>query len=358
MKNRMPSVFVFTTLTIFSLQTFAWGGRGHAAICESAVFLVKNQQLKEYLQNKPQIMAHLCNIPDTYWRSISPEIKTLGDPGHYINAENIGLKIKDIPTDFRQIVKTYTGRPSLVKENTSIFSVPEELGSLWWRADQFYRRAIADGQAMKKLSPPQNSKEEQNEDLPYNQNFFELVVNLGLMGHFIGDAAQPLHNTSDYDGYAVGHGGIHGYFEDTALSYFDADLVSRIVKKARAMKTPAFVKQKTLVENMRVLSEISADDLKAILKADPVISPSTLKIEKGMSLRTSAERKPGNIGFKSFEKLLLEELTRAAYMLAYNWDQVFKVSGEPPVKAYKSYRYPHTPDFVTPDYYDVKVIKK
>ncbi|MBC7741856.1 MAG: hypothetical protein H7061_06650 [Bdellovibrionaceae bacterium] len=336
----------------------AWGGRGHAAVCEAAVFLVKNPHLKEYLQNKPQIMAHLCNIPDTYWRGLPAEQRKLGDPTHFLNAENIGLKIKDMPTDYRLIVETYTGRPSIKNQNAAIFSVHDELGSVWWRADQFYRRAIADGQSMKGLAEPKDSKEEQNEDFPFNKNFYQLIVNLGLMGHFVADAAQPFHSTSDYDGYASGHGGIHAYYEDTAVSFFDADLVPRIIKKAKAMKTPAFVKQKTLVENMRALSEISNEDLKSILKVDPVTKPSELKIEKGMSFRTPAERKHGSVGFKNFEKLILEELTRASLLLAFCWDEAYKSAGEPPVKAYKSYRYPHTPEFVPPDYLGTGVVKK
>jgi hypothetical protein len=348
-------VIAMSIYILFSAQkTLAWGGRGHAAICEAAVFLVKNQQLKDYLRNKPHMMGHLCNIPDTYWRSLSAESRKLGDSTHFINAENLGLKIKDIPNDYRQIVQTYTGQESKVKENKKILSVPEELGSNWWRADQFYRRAIADGQALKDLPAPQNFKEEQNEDFPYNKNFYEMVINLGLMGHFIGDASQPFHSTSDYDGYAANHGGIHAYYEDSAVAFFDADLVPRIVKKAQSFKTPNWTKQKSVIENMKIFSELATEDLKEILKVDPVIKPSLLKIEKGMSIKTAAERKPAAIGFKNFEKLILNEMARSSYLLAYLWDEAYKSAGEPQVKAYKSYRYPLTVDFVAPDYYDIK----
>ncbi|MBC7421586.1 MAG: hypothetical protein H7328_12735 [Bdellovibrio sp.] len=352
--NKVLATGAFLLLTAFTSPAFSWGGRGHAAICESAVFLVKNKQLKEYLQNKPQTMAYLCNIPDTYWRSLAPELRKLGDPGHFINAESLGLKIKDVPTDFKSIVSTYTGQASKVKENATIYSVPDELGSNWWRADQFYRRAIADGAAMKDLAAPKNSKEEQNDDLPYNKNFFQMMVNLGLMGHFIGDASQPFHNTSDYDGYAAGHGGIHAYYEDSAVAFFDADLVAKVTKKARAMKTPSFVKQKTFIENMRVFSDIAAEDIKEVLKLDPVTKPSSLKIDKGMSLRTPAERKDASVGLQKFEKLILTQMARSSYLLAYYWDEAYKAAGEPPIKAYKSYRFPHSPEFVAPDYFDTK----
>jgi hypothetical protein len=356
--KKLISVVLFA-ISIFTVQSvFAWGGRGHAAICESAVFLLKNQQLKEYLQNKPQMMGYLCNIPDTYWRSLAPDLRKQGDHGHFLNAENLGMKIKDIPLDYREIVKTYTGQPSKVKVNATIFSVPEELGSVWWRADQFYRRAVVDGEAMKAGEAPKNSKEEQNEELPYNKHAFQMITNMGLLGHYIGDVSQPFHSTSDYDGYASGHGGIHAYYEDASVAFFDADLVPRIIKKARALKTPSFVKQKTLVENMRAFSDVSNDELKAILKVDPVTKPSNLKVEKGMSIKEPAERKDASVGFKKFESLILTQLARSSYMLAYYWDEAYKAAGQPPLKAYKSYRFPHSPEFVPPNYYDIPATKK
>ncbi len=353
MRNVLNALLLLGT-SITCTQAIAWGGRGHDAICEAAVFLVQNQQLKEFLQNKPQMMGHLCNIPDTYWKTLSPELRKLGDPGHFINAENLGLKIGEMPLDYRTIVSTYTGQESKTKEGQKISSVPDELGSNWWRADQFFRRAIADGESLKKNNPPQNNKEEQNDDLPFNKNFYSMILNMGLMGHFIGDAGQPFHNTSDYDGYAASHGGIHAYYEDSSVAFFDADLVPRIVKKAKSMKTPKWATQKTLVEKMRIFSEIAVNDVKDILKADPVITASVLKIEKGMSLKTPAERQPAAVGHKKFEKLILEEMARSSHLLASTWDEIYKTAGEPQMKAYKSYRYPLTPEFVPPDYFDLK----
>lgn len=351
---------VFKTFLILSLGFIlapslasAWGGRGHDAICEAAVFLVKNQNLKEYLQNKPQMMGHLCNIPDTYWRSLTGDARKYGDPTHFIDIETLGLKINEIPTDYKKIVTSYTGSENKFRDGSKIFSVPTEFGSIWWRADQFYRRALDEAKKLKTAETPSNSKEEQSEEFAYNKAFYNMIINLGLMGHFVGDASQPFHNTSDYDGYAANHGGIHAFFEDSAVAFFGPDLVVRITKKAGSMKSPSFLKPKTVIEKMRSLSEISNGEIKAVLKVDPVITPSVVKVEKGLSLRTPAERKPAAEGFKKFEKLMVEEMARSSLLLAHLWDQAYVEAGEPPIKAYKSYRYPLTPEFVTPDYFDI-----
>lgn len=347
---------ISTTLTLMFLavlgssHAWAWGGRGHAAICEAAVHLVKSAELKEYLLFKPHMMGHLCNSPDIYWKSLPGEVRKIGDPSHYINAEKVGLKISEIPTDYKKIIETYTGKPNKQNETQILFSIPDELGSIWWRTDQFYRRAIESAKNLKDLPEPKGNKEEQNNELPYNKAFYQMIVNLGLMGHFVGDNSQPFHNTSDHDGYAANQGGIHAYYEEVVVAQFGPDLVNQIVKKAKSWKSQAFIEKKSVVENMRVLSEISASEIKEVLKADPIIKPSMLKVEKGMSLKTPAERRSAAEGFKKMNKLIVKQMARSSYLLAHLWDEAYKAVGEPPVKAYRSYLYPYTPEFVNPDY--------
>lgn len=352
-KNQFQILSISILTITFFLQNnvLAWGGRGHHSICEAAVFLIQEEGLKIYLQNKPQIMGHLCNIPDTHWRSLSPEITRIGGPTHYVDFEVIGLKPKEVPADYKKIIQDYTGKPNLFKEGSVVFSVPEEFGSSWWRADQFFRRSLEAGKKLATLKAPENSKEEQNEKLPYNEAVFEFMVNLGIMGHFVGDNANPLHNTTDYDGYAANHGGIHSYYEDTSVSYFPGDLVAQILKKSKTIKK-TFVNKANVIEQMRELSEVSAQEIKKIWLLDPIKKPSVVTIEKGVSFRTPAERHDGKVGYDKFNKLILEQLTRAAVLLAKIWDESYIQSGRPKLSSYKSYKYPFTPEFVYPDYYD------
>lgn len=351
---------LFTSLAVvgfaFSAQNaMAWGGRGHHNICESAVHLVQSKPLKDFLLNKPQVMGHLCNIPDTYWKSLSADQRKHGDPGHFIDVEVLGIAVKDVPTDYKAIVEKYTGKENMHKRNTRIQSVPQDLGSNWWRADQFYRLALAQAEEVAMQPAPASSKEEQNDELPFNKAFYSMIVNMGLMGHFVGDNAQPFHSTSDYDGYEANHGGIHGYYEEATVAFFGPDMQDRIVKKAQTMKSASFMKDKlSVVERMKALSELSFKEVKTVFKLDPMLAPSTYKVEKGISLKSAAKRQPPEVGFKKFEKLQIEQMARAAILLASFWDKIYLEAGAPEVKAYKSYKYPFTPDFVMPDYYDVK----
>ncbi len=366
-KTQFKSTTLAVTLIIILFvpqKGLAWGGRGHDSICQAAIHLVKNQNLKDYLSNKPQIMGHLCNVPDTYWRSLPRDLTQHGDPTHYINPEALGLTVKDIPTDLKKLIYKYTGTQTdkEIKKETEtalpqkkIVSVPLDMGTNWWRADQFYRSAIESGKKLKDSPAPTNKSEQQNEKLPYNKAAFEMLIAMGVMGHFVGDNSQPLHISSDYDGYAANSGGIHAYYEDACVAEFGPNLQALIVKKAQQLKSLKFITATTTVEKMKALGELSLSEAKDIFKLDPIISPSTLKLEKGMSLRTEAKRQPPSVGQKRFEKLIVVQMARSSLLLAKLWDEIYEKSGSPELKAYKSYAYPFKPDFVMPDYYDVTV---
>lgn len=345
-----------TWMLATSPQVFAWGGRGHNTICDAAVFLTQEKGLREYLQAKPHIMGYLCNIPDTHWRSISGEVSKLGGPTHYLDMELLGVKPEDFPTDLKAIIKNYEGKENPLENGQTIKSIPTEMGTNWWRADQFYRRAIALGEAWKKAKPPQNSKEEQSDDLEFNKLAGEFVLNLGVMGHFVGDNGQPYHSTIDYDGYESGHGGIHAYFEETMVSAQGPEIYMEIIKEARKLQKNksknSFLKNDSVLENMKQLGIQSFKDISEVKKIDQVLTPSTYKEEKGMTLKTPAVRKENDQMAPKFRPLIVKCMARSAALLAQIWDEAYVKVGRPILASHKSYNFPHKPDFIAPDYLD------
>lgn len=356
MKNFLILAILILTLPQF---VFAWGGRGHDSICQAAVHLVKNKELANFLKSRPHVMGHLCNIPDIQWRNLDRKITQYGDPNHYVNPEVIGLAVQDIPTDLNVIVEKYTDeqldKQDAIGKSDKIASVPTSMGTNWWRADQMVRRGIENGKKAAVSEAPTNSKQAQDDELPYNKAVYEMIISMGIMGHFVGDNAQPFHNTSDYDGYAANQGGIHSYYEEQSVAHLGSDLVNNIVQKAKKLKNTKFMSGQSPVEKMRSLAVFSVSEIKAVLKADPIVKNSTFKLEKGMSLKTPADRQSAEVGARKFEKLIVEQMGRAALLLASFWDQIYTESGAPELKPYRSYRYPLTVDFIMPDYYKIEV---
>ncbi len=109
---------------------------------------------------------------------------------------------------------------------------------------------------------------------------------------------------------------------------------------------------------MRALAALAFQDLPKIYALDPVKKPSSVKNEKGMSLRTAAERENAETVGAKYEKLLVTEMARSATLLAQLWDEAYEKVGEPKLNSYKSYKYPFTPDFVAPDYFDLSELEK
>lgn len=347
-------ILILSTISLFSTSVFAWGGRGHDEICQSATFLVKNVKLKDFLLKRAHMMGHLCNVPDIYWRNLSKEQTEQGNAAHYINSEFIGLKISEISTDLNAVIKKYTGVTSQWDQNKTIDSVPIQLGTLWWRAQQLHDISLDSAQKISKSEKPKDKIEEQSESLSYNQSIYNMMVAMGIMGHFVGDNSQPYHVTTDYDGYAIGHGGIHSYYEEESVAQLPPDLKARIVKKASQLKNKKFLDAGTVVDRMKRLSIISYDEIKDVIKKDPIIRPSTIKVENQISTKVPATRRSPLDGAKNFESLITTEMARSASLLAQLWDDIYRKAGEPDLSAYRSYRYPLMPDFIMPDYYEIK----
>lgn len=343
---------LFCMIIIFFLsseRTFAWGGRGHNSICEAATFLVKEKELKKFLQARPHVMGHLCNIPDIQWKNESGEIKTVGDPAHYINPETLGFTPRTIPLDLEKLKKDFSGKPSALKKDEMIFSVPRQIGSVYWRVEQLMNKLASLKNDFAEAKTPQNRSEEQDNNLIFNKSTYAFMTTAGIMGHFVGDAAQPFHNTSDHDGYESGHGGIHGYYEETLVSEIDGDLVAKIIKNAKSQKHPDWLKG-GYAERMNAFSIVAYDDIAKIKKLDPIIKKSELKEEKGMQIKTPATRKDPAVVVKAFEPLIVTHMARAAWMLAQLWDEAYGAAGKPQLSSYRSYKYPFNVDFIYPDY--------
>ena len=336
-------------LQIFASSAMAWGHRGHHTICEAAVYLVRNPELKTFLRRRSHWMGHLCNVPDTYWRDIK-EARTYGDPAHFIDPEKFGLKLTDVPIDFLALEKRYDGKTIKYDgEDIKVESVGIELGSLWWRADQFVRRSTDFAHQASKQEPVEKG-ERQNYENPYNRAVFQMVVNMGLLGHFVGDASVPYHGTADYDGWQVGHGGIHSYYEDEVVAELAPDLVAVVVAKAKALRKLDFMLDGDALARMKALSIAAYKDRAAIEKIDAVKKPSEKKQVDGKLVKVPAERRPAADLAKAFKPWIVQEMAYSAWLLADFWEQIYHDGDSPKLAAYGSYEFPFKPEFVPPDY--------
>jgi hypothetical protein len=335
-----------------SPSAMAWGPRGHFAICEVAVDLVENKELKEFLKSKRHMMGHVCNIPDAYWKDMDYKLTSVGNPGHHINPENLNKSLENLDANFKTIATEFKISP---------YELNHLLGSLWWRTDQFYRLAL---DAAKEIqSMPRESKSKKNnrkKESPYIETVFRMMTNMALMGHFVGDSSMPYHNSSNFDGWINGRGGIHGYYESRIVDEFDFDFIEKVFEHAKVLKMPIVKDTKNyVVERMRTMSILGRDDIVKVEKVDIVLNPSSKEEgEQQIKSRYLKDRKKPNDAqrpdpkemVQKFEPLVLEQMARSCKTIAELWDRLYIEAGKPSLKEYASYKFPFEPEFVWPDY--------
>jgi hypothetical protein len=324
-------IFIISILLSFNL--FAWGNRGHHTLCQAATFLVKNPNLRQFFKRREHTFGHLCNVPDIYWKTFSKEERKLGDPTHYLHAQSLNPDIKKIPLDYAEALKLAT---------------EEDVGSLWWRADQFYRLAQTALANVKNTKAPQDFKEMQDSELPYNQSVYSAMVAMGIMGHYVGDGSMPYHNHSDYDGWGSGHGTIHGFYEDECVAEMPPGLLTNIliIAKKNGEKLSFLKTNLSNVERMKELALLTVIEVAKIEKLDPMIKPSTVIA----GVKTPATRKDAAKSCSVFYPMITKQMAYSARLLAKFWDQMYESAQKPDLIPYRSYRYPAQPEFVAPDY--------
>ncbi len=326
-----------------SSSSWAWGERGHHVICEVATQLVQTPEMKAFLLTRSEVMGHLCNIPDIYWRDLG-EASKIGDAAHFINPENVGLRLETVP----EAIKDYYAHDHHA-EDTTIEKKHTRMGSLFWRAQQFYDRAVTSGKAAKNSTPPAKS-EEQKADHAFNKNILSFLTNLGLIGHFVGDASMPFHTNSDYDGWAAGHGGIHAFYEGACVASYDFALENEVFQKARRLgsKRARVPVVNTAWELTRQVALASSPEVPRVLEADRILSSSVSSEDRSQS--KPAERASLEKACPAFRSMIVTQMARSALALARTWDAAFADATQPDLKKYRSYKYPLMPEFVRPDY--------
>lgn len=147
-----------------------WGARGHSRIGEYACGLVTNPTWRALLEENLTNIGWLANVPDTAWKSNRGGNE---NPGHYSDMDYRpagGRSLDDLTPDAAHLSagtwRDYYDSIDWVKTS--------ERGLLPFRIWQVYKDLVA---------------------LIANGRFPEAVAAAGVLAHYKGDAAQPLHSS-------------------------------------------------------------------------------------------------------------------------------------------------------------------
>ena len=344
---------LWLTLAIAPLAQ-GWGERGHNLIARVAARILvqksKDGRMLSPFLAKEHMLGHLANVPDIYFRGLGDISKDEG-PTHYIDLEYLSTSptMLNLPLDFEKAT-------DLAAKNGK--DLAKEVGTNPWRCKQLLRlmtEALKEAKGSDSKSPRPSSELE--------EPVMKALTYAGILAHYLGDLAQPLHSTKDYDGWEAKQGGIHSYFEDSIVSALNLSLDYEVF--ATALKEDPF---KRILLNVPEVMRIKAKrDPVALTMAMAIDSLShirqLLRLDRNNSLisqskttpiKIPAERKPASAVAENFRTLIVERLALGADMVAYFWQMAWEDAGKPDLSSFRSHRYSLAPDYIQPDYLPLK----
>jgi len=433
MKN-IALLFVNALLAATLAPQFAhaWGERGHNTIGYTAAQLTKDlatpdeqKKLGPYFTARTFVMGHLSNIPDISWKDRRfPTIVAVNSPNHYFDSEIILGKfdkknaatylenLRNLEPDLDKFLSQYNGKPSPL-DPSWIINVADDVGSAPFRTEQLYNKMVEAFKCAKGKEAQMAAKDATKETKeasagskdaakkPEERKFREPIQNGdyvcseattrledlaaaieigGVMGHFVGDLSMPYHTTADHDGYGIGQGGIHAYFETFLLTNIDdkllADvraktvdknfqknlLTAKLKLKNNETLRPAALMFHLMADSYSLIDKVAGIDRKsAIKKMGEVVDITDKKIHHHKG--TEAERRPDDdpVAIAGFRPFIVDRLATSSYILSSLWMRAWREAGSPDVHDVHliAVPYPLDPPFILPPkpLYEAKLAK-
>jgi hypothetical protein len=190
--SRTAGRAIFAVIAALMLQSIAspvraWDSRTHEMITRLAVEAMPASAFKTFLEQNLKMLEHLAVVPDSVLKRRYGEAE---QRRHYIDIDYYG---SDDP--FSQIDQS-------LKQTESKFGASnvERWGTLPWTIE------TAASQLGLRLGYTGHGSADA-------RNCAAILILAGYLSHYVGDATQPLHTTSHFDGFAQDRG-VHHRVED------------------------------------------------------------------------------------------------------------------------------------------------
>ena len=304
----MKKIVLLGFVLCLSMDAFAWGRRGHALVNETAAILLADRKLEgaEMLKDRSFDLGYLANVPDLIWKK--PETYKQESINHFMDME---IFERAIPKD--KLADAFA--MSRAEFEKTYPQVEEKAGRSFWRIREMMAKLETIAAELKKT------------DLTQEKRFavqLEWLNTAGVMGHYVGDLAQPLHVTENYDGQMTDQKGVHRFFEDVVVDEFGpGELEAAVYKKAKTLKNDLTGKDiLVLLEDLATTSNKNIPDL--------------LKIDKKIG-RTDVKK-----AREAYRKMIIDRMALGSLYLAELWSRRlgFKYDGD------KFYDFEPSPKFI------------
>src|SRR5262245_30139373 len=214
---------------------FGWGQRGHNSINRAAVRSIPEDG-PVFLKAQEDWIAYLSTIPDTWRNAADPFAKMLEDPNHGWFKEQFAFMNVIPRSRYEFVLALYDEHKKLANTNPEAAKLTNVrwTGTLPYAAAECYDRMVA---AMRLY---RTAKQASNETKWIE---LQIAAEMGRLGHYTGDGAQPLHVTIHHDGWQgpnpknyTRETRVHGRFETAYVDLLEVtpeQVVTRMDKVKR-----------------------------------------------------------------------------------------------------------------------------
>jgi len=208
---KMRRLLLILLLAFPAANAFAWGQAGHLMSNEAATIGLPNDMPQFFYRQFPQL-TWLGPDPDR-WRNGGPALEASNSPDHVMNYEYIeSLKL---PRDRYSFIALLTTSGTLRRygiRNT-------DPGFLPWRIAEMSEQLTVEWRLWRAAAPG-------SPDRAFIER--DIVRDSGVLGHFVADAANPLHDTISYNGWIAPNP--NGYANDCQIhARFETDFVTHSI---------------------------------------------------------------------------------------------------------------------------------
>lgn len=167
-----------------------WGNDGHRMINRLASAKLPGE-VPEFLRSNyaQDAMEYYGPEPDRWKSAAEAELRNAGSPEHYIDLEWADLIGTSLPRNRYDFVRALE---IAQKAHPDLPLTPDKVGLQPWAADEWYERVKASMREYRGL------KAAGKDTRPVEA---EILFCAGILGHFVADASNPLHNTIQFNGW-------------------------------------------------------------------------------------------------------------------------------------------------------------
>ena len=179
---KTPVFIVLASALLHSHSAHAWGNEGHKIINHLAAINLPGDA-PAFLRSERAIseIEYLGPEPDRWRSPAEPELSAVQAPEHFIDLE---------PADALGLLPRR--RLDFEAEVFASGQRPEKIGLQPWEATEVWERLKAALREYRRLSAAHEDTR------PVEQ---AAIFYAGWLGHYVGDASQPLHTTIQYNGW-------------------------------------------------------------------------------------------------------------------------------------------------------------